>query len=259
MIKLLDAAEMVVAIRRQRPGTGAGSSRSRRRARLHDMQERLRRCRWTAPPCGHRPRPAHALTRFQVPHTESLRADDQKAKMANDIDQMEEMISARRSTTCARRQPHGRTDALELSLLESPCDEMAETGIRPKSSPGEKAVLEGDPTALRRRALNLLKNAVKFGVSGAPRVCPAICIQRLRGRSTTTAQAFRLDREKVFEPFIAASRQQPPDRRHRPGLAVVRSIACAATSTWSTGSAWRIDGASAAAALGSVPARPAQL
>ena len=53
---------------------------------------------------------------------------------------------------------------LELSsLLESLCDEMAETGYSTEVASGEKVVLEGDPMALRRLFSNLLENAVKFG------------------------------------------------------------------------------------------------
>ncbi len=70
---------------------------------------------------------------------------------------MEEMITAtltfvRDATKTGERTP------LELSsLVESLCDEMAETGAKTEVEPGEKVILEGDPMALRRLVANLLR------------------------------------------------------------------------------------------------------
>jgi len=163
------------------------------------------------------------LTRLRF-RIESL-PEDQRSKYASDLDQMEEMITAtlafvRDATKAGERTP------LELSsLVESLCDEMAETGAKAEAEPGEKVVLEGDPMALRRLVANLLENAVKFGGEARARV-----FQR-DGHAVVEIDDDgpgipEKDAEKVFEPFY---RREPSRSRQTGGiglgLAVVRSIA----------------------------------
>ena len=59
--------------------------------------------------------------------------------MANDIDQMEEMISAALTFVRDASRPGERTPLELSSLLESLCDEMAETGA---ASPQEMGTQE---------------------------------------------------------------------------------------------------------------------
>ena len=96
--------------------------------------------------------------------------DEQRAKYASDLDQMEEMIAATLTFVRDASRPGERTPLELLSLVESLCDEMAETGAKTEVEPGEKVVLEGDPMALRRLIANLLENAVKFGGRARARV-----------------------------------------------------------------------------------------
>lgn len=163
------------------------------------------------------------LTRLRF-RIESL-PDDQKAKMSADIDQMEEMISAALTFVRDASRPGERTPLELSSLLESLCDEMAETGASTEVESGEKVVLEGDPMALRRLFSNLLENAVKFGGRARARV--------FRDASNAFVEIEDdgpgippSDREKVFEPFY---RREPSRSRQTGGiglgLAVVRSIA----------------------------------
>ncbi|MGA0606931.1 ATP-binding protein [Phenylobacterium sp. VNQ135] len=151
--------------------------------------------------------------------------EEQRAKFASDLDQMEEMIAATLAFVRDTSRAGERTPLELSSLLESLCDEMAETGAPAEMEPGEKVVLEGDPMALRRLFANLLENAVKFGGRARARVFrdernaiveieddgPGIPLQ---------------DAEKVFEPFY---RREPSRNRKTGGiglgLAVVRSIA----------------------------------
>jgi len=163
------------------------------------------------------------LTRLRF-RIESL-PEDQRAKYASDLDQMEEMITAtltfvRDATKAGERTP------LELSsLVESLCDEMAETGAQTEAEPSEKVILEGDPMALRRLVANLLENAVKFGGRARARVFQdagnAVVEIDDDGPGIPPADA-----EKVFEPFY---RREPSRSRQTGGiglgLAVVRSIA----------------------------------
>jgi signal transduction histidine kinase len=145
--------------------------------------------------------------------------------MAADIDQMEEMISAALAFVRDASQAGERT-ALELaSLLESVCDEMAETGHAVTLEPAEKVVIEGDPLALRRLVTNLLENAVKFGGEARARIStePGHAIIEIEDNGPGIPQE---DLERVFEPFF---RREPSRSRQTGGiglgLAVVRSVA----------------------------------
>lgn len=151
--------------------------------------------------------------------------DEQRAKMSADIDQMEEMISAALTFVRDESRPAERTPLELSSLLESLCDEMAETGASTEVESGEKVVLEGDPMALRRLFSNLLENAVKFGGRARTRVFrdAANAIVEIEDDGPGIPNS---DREKVFEPFY---RREPSRSRQTGGiglgLAVVRSIA----------------------------------
>jgi signal transduction histidine kinase len=151
--------------------------------------------------------------------------EEQRAKMSSDIDQMEEMISAALNFVRDTTRPGERTPLELSSLLESLCDEMAETGAATEVESGEKVVLEGDPMALRRLFSNLLENAVKFGGRARTRV--------FRDESNAFVEIEDdgpgippADTERVFEPFY---RREPSRSRQTGGiglgLAVVRSIA----------------------------------
>jgi signal transduction histidine kinase len=130
---------------------------------FNDMQERLRRYvedrTAMVGAIAHDLRTPLTRLRFRI---ENLSDDEQKAKIAADIDQMEEMISAALTFVRDASRPAERAPLELSSLLESLCDEMAETGARTEVEAGEKVVLEGDPMALRRLFTNLLENAVMF-------------------------------------------------------------------------------------------------
>jgi two-component system OmpR family sensor kinase len=192
---------------------------------FNDMQERLRRYvedrTAMVAAIAHDLRTPLTRLRFRI---ESL-PDEQRAKMSADIDQMEAMISAALTFVRDASRPGERTPLELSSLLESLCDEMAETGASTQVESGEKVVLEGDPMALRRLFSNLLENAVKFGGRARARV--------FRDASNAFVEIEDdgpgippSDREKVFEPFY---RREPSRSRQTGGiglgLAVVRSIA----------------------------------
>jgi signal transduction histidine kinase len=151
--------------------------------------------------------------------------EDLRAKLAADVDQMEEMISAALNFVRDAARPSQRTPLELSSLLESLCDEMAETGADTQIDLGEKVVIEGDPMALRRLFTNLLENAVKYGGGAVTRVF----------RDNANAVVEIVDQgpgipaeelERVFDPFY---RREPSRSRQTGGiglgLAVVRSIA----------------------------------
>ncbi len=192
---------------------------------FNDMQERLRRYvedrTAMVAAIAHDLRTPLTRLRFRI---ENL-PDEQHTKMCADIDQMEEMIAAALTFVRDASRPGERTPLELSSLLESLCDEMAETGAATEVESGEKVVLDGDPMALRRLFSNLLENAVKFGGRARTRVF----------RDATNAFVEieddgpgipASDRERVFEPFY---RREPSRSRQTGGiglgLAVVRSIA----------------------------------
>jgi signal transduction histidine kinase len=192
---------------------------------FNDMQERLRRYvedrTAMVGAIAHDLRTPLTRLRFRI---EGL-PEEQRAKMNADIDQMEEMISAALTFVRDASRPGERTPLELSSLLESLCDEMAETGASTEVESGEKVVLEGDPMALRRLFSNLLENAVKFGGRARARVFRenANAVVEIEDDGPGIPPS---DREKVFEPFY---RREPSRSRQTGGiglgLAVVRSIA----------------------------------
>lgn len=192
---------------------------------FNDMQERLRRYvedrTAMVGAIAHDLRTPLTRLRFRI---EGL-PDEQRARMANDIDQMEAMISAALTFVRDASRPGERTPLELSSLLESLCDEMAETGASTEVEAGEKVVLDGDPMALRRLFSNLLDNAVKFGGRARARVFrdASNAFVEIEDDGPGIPPA---DRERVFEPFY---RREPSRSRQTGGiglgLAVVRSIA----------------------------------
>lgn len=192
---------------------------------FNEMQERLRRYvedrTAMVGAIAHDLRTPLTRLRFRI---EGL-PEDQRTKFASDLDQMEAMIAATLAFVRDTSRAGERTPLELSSLLESLCDEMAETGARTEMAAGEKVVLEGDPMALRRLFSNLLENAVKFGGQARARV--------FRDEVTAIVEIDDdgpgippKDAEKVFEPFY---RREPSRSRQTGGiglgLAVVRSIA----------------------------------
>jgi signal transduction histidine kinase len=151
--------------------------------------------------------------------------DSLRSKMANDIEQMDAMISA--TLAFVRDASHtGERSKLELSsLVQSIADEMAETGADVAADQGQPVVVEGDPIALRRLVTNLMDNAVKFAGNARARVYSegdeAVIEVDDDGPGVSEKE-----REQVFEPF---HRGEPSRSRETGGaglgLAVVRSVA----------------------------------
>ncbi len=221
-----DAAERLGRDPRAEPLALKGPSEIRAAVgAFNDMQQRLRRYvedrTAMMGAIAHDLRTPLTRLRFRI---DGL-PDEQRNKISADIDQMEEMISAALNFVRDTTRPGERTPLELSSLLESLCDEMAETGAATEVESGEKVVLEGDPMALRRLFSNLLENAVKFGGTARTRVfrddLNAVVEIEDDGPGIPPA-----DSEKVFEPFY---RREPSRSRQTGGiglgLAVVRSIA----------------------------------
>ena len=221
-----DAAERLGRDPRATPLELHGSSEIGVAARaFNEMQGRLRRYvedrTAMVGAIAHDLRTPLTRLRFRI---ESL-PEDQRAKYAADLDQMEAMITATLAFVRDATKPGERTKMELSSLVESLCDEMAETGAKTEVEPGEKVVLEGDPLALRRLIANLLENAVKFGGRARARVFADAghAVVEIDDDGPGIPPA---DTERVFEPFY---RREPSRSRQTGGiglgLAVVRSIA----------------------------------
>lgn len=193
-------------------------------AAFNQMQERLRRYvddrTAMVAAIAHDLRTPLTRLRFRL---EGLPAD-QSAKIAADVDQMEEMVSAALAYVRDTGRSGERTRLELTSLLESLCDELAETGATATAIAREKLVIEGDPLALRRLFTNLLENAIKFG--GRARAMtfaePGCAVVEIEDDGPGVGE----DQERLFEPFY---RGEPSRSRQTGGiglgLAIVRSIA----------------------------------
>jgi signal transduction histidine kinase len=151
--------------------------------------------------------------------------EELKAKLEQDIDQMEAMVAAALGFVHDTTAPAERTRLELASLVESVIDEAAETGADAAIESGERIVIEGDPLALKRMVANLVENAVKYGGSARGRVFAengqAVIEIDDEGPGVRPAEM-----ERVFDPFY---RGEPSRSRETGGaglgLAVVRSIA----------------------------------
>jgi two-component system OmpR family sensor kinase len=192
---------------------------------FNDMQQRLRRYvedrTAMVGAIAHDLRTPLTRLRFRIENV----PDDVRAKMASDLDQMEEMIAAALTFVRDASRPADRTPLELSSLLESLCDEMADTGAKTEIDRADKVILNGDPVALRRLFANLLENAIKFGGRAQVRVFrdSAHALVEIEDDGPGIPEN-ELDR--VFEPFY---RREPSRSRQTGGiglgLAVVRSVA----------------------------------
>lgn len=150
--------------------------------------------------------------------------EEARNRAVADIDEMRAMIS---DTLGFARDEAGERDAslVELgSLLDSVVEDMSVGGAAVSLSPGSRAVVRGDPRALRRMLTNLIGNAIRYG--GAARVnwtteetTATIRIED-DGPGIDPAQA-----ERLFDPFVRGD----PSRNRATGgtglgLAIARAI-----------------------------------
>ncbi len=151
--------------------------------------------------------------------------DDARARAESDVDEMRAMIAA--AIGYARDEMQMRADArIDLgSLLDSLAEDMEVAGAPVTVAPGPRAVVRGDPAALRRLFANLIDNAVRYGGHAAIGWSIAGDTASVHvddaGPGIDPAQADRL-----FEPFVRGD----PSRNRATGgsglgLAIVRSIA----------------------------------
>lgn len=173
--------------------------------------------------------------------------DPARERAAADIDEMRAMIA---DTLRFARDDADMREAVRVdvaSLLDSLVEDMAVAGAPVTLTPGPRAVVRGDPVALRRAVTNLAENAIRYGDhaavswdAGGDRVAVHVADT---GTGIDPAQA-----ERLFEPFVRGERS-----RNRAtggtglGLAIVRSIAARHGGTATLAN--RADGPGAVATL----------
>ena len=151
--------------------------------------------------------------------------DESRTRAIADIDEMRAMIAG---ALRFARDEGGEQQAVRVdlgSLLDSLAEDMAVAGAAVALVPGPRAVVRGDPGALRRLFVNLVENAVRYGMSAAIgwRIVGGSVEVTVddRGPGIDPTQA-----ERLFEAFV---RGDPSRNRSTGGtglgLAIVRSIA----------------------------------
>ncbi len=163
------------------------------------------------------------ITRMRL-RAEFIDDPEQQAKMLNDLQEMETMISS----VLAFARDEAAVEAPKtvdlVALIRDVCDAAAEAGRPVRFEAGGEVVLSCRPVALRRAFANLIDNAIKYG--GEAQVALS---------ETEKAVAVRIDdrgpgipedqRERVFAPFYRMERSRSRETGGAGlGLAVARSI-----------------------------------
>jgi two-component system OmpR family sensor kinase len=189
------------------------------------MQERLRRYvrgRTTMiAAIAHDLRTPLTRLRFRI----EAAPEELRVKLAADIDEMEAMVSATLAFVQDATRPVERTKLEVSSLVETVMDEAAETGRDAAVECAERAVVDGDPIALKRLVTNLVDNALKFGSRARGRVFAedGMAIVEVDDDGPGVPED---EIERAFEPFqrLEGSRSRETGGAGL-GLAVVRAIA----------------------------------
>jgi two-component system OmpR family sensor kinase len=192
---------------------------------FNDMQERLRR--YVEERMGMLGAIAHDLRtpltrlRFRVEGA----PDPLREKLIADIDQMDAMVSSVLGFVRDAAQPRDHCKLEVSSLLETVMDEAALTGADAAVETVERVVVDGDPLALKRLFVNLVDNALKYGVSARARIRAEgdLAIIEVDDEGPGMPEN---EIERVFEPFhrVETSRSRETGGIGL-GLSVARAVA----------------------------------
>jgi signal transduction histidine kinase len=202
-----------------------GASEVRRAARaFNEMQGRIRRLledrMQMVAAISHDLRTP--ITRLKL-RAEFVEDSEQREKMLRDLDEMETMIKETLALAREDANPEPRAKVDLAALLDDSLEGMEHATL--EVAPALKgAVIEAQPTALKRAVVNLIENAVVYGKCA-------------RVRLSETAQEFRIlieddgpgiaeaELDRVFRPFyrLEASRNRDSGGAGL-GLAIARSV-----------------------------------
>jgi len=164
------------------------------------------------------------LTRIGL-RADLLEDEDLGAKIRRDVDELQGMVEA---TLDFMRGTESREESRPLDLMalvESVCDDAAESGQRVTLSGAVKAPYQGRPLALKRCIGNLIDNALRYG--GGADVTVRHSSQTVTLTVADRGPGIPSDSlEKVFDPFF---RLETSRARHSGGtglgLGIARNIA----------------------------------
>ena len=148
-----------------------------------------------------------------------------RSALEADVDQMEAMISSTLGFVQDAARPRARSKLELASLVETVIDEATLTGADATVEQSDRVVVDGDPLALKRLVVNLVDNALKYGLSARARVYRSggMAVIEIDDRGPGIPEP---DIERVFEPFfrLEVSRSRETGGIGL-GLAVVRAVA----------------------------------
>jgi two-component system, OmpR family, sensor kinase len=151
--------------------------------------------------------------------------DDARLRAEADIEEMRAMLKAALSFTRDGRggTPHEKLDL--GSLVESLVDDLATAGKPVSVEPGPRAVVRGDPAALRRLFANLIENAVRYGEQAS--LGWSLAEGKVEVIVEDKGRGFDLSRaEALFAPFVRGESSRNRETGGTGlGLAIVRTIA----------------------------------
>ena len=163
------------------------------------------------------------ITRLRL-RAEFVDDDEQRAKMLNDLEQMEAMIAATLAFAREDSTNEPRKTLDLAALMQSVCDDATDMGCDVVYDGAARASYNGRPMALKRAFTNLVDNAVKYG--GGARVV----LEETREGIVVTVEdngpgVPDSEIERIFEPFYRAETSRNRETGGTGlGLAVVRSI-----------------------------------
>ena len=192
---------------------------------FNEMQERLRRLvenrTQMLAAISHDLRTPITLLRLRL---ESVKDSQERARMLTTLDSMDSIIASTLSFAHedARKEPAVEVDL--GALLGSISDDMSDAGFQVECDPPAGLVYRCRPEGLRRALINLLENAVKYGVMAklelnkTPSGVEILITDQGPGIPDT-------ELDKVFSPFYRVEKSRNPETGGVGlGLSVARSV-----------------------------------
>uniref|UniRef100_UPI0035A97E63 sensor histidine kinase n=2 Tax=unclassified Sphingomonas TaxID=196159 RepID=UPI0035A97E63 len=170
---------------------------------------------------GHDLRTPLAALRVRI---ESVEDDDDRARMADTIDEMNRTLDDILSLARLGRPSEARTEVDLTALVDAVVEDFIAIGSPVSFVEADRVTLSLRPSLMRRAIRNLIENAVKYGVSAEVRVVPG----KDQVAITVADQGPGIPAEKLEDVFDAFTRLETSRNRDTGGaglgLALARAI-----------------------------------
>jgi signal transduction histidine kinase len=170
---------------------------------------------------GHDLRTPLAALRVRI---ESVEDDDDRARMADTIDEMNRTLDDILSLARLGRPSEARTEVDLTALVDAVVEDFIAIGSPVSFVEAERLTLPLRPSLMRRAIRNLIENAVKYGVSAEVRVVPG----KDQVAITVTDHGPGIPDDKLEDVFDAFTRLETSRNRDTGGaglgLALARAI-----------------------------------